>query len=83
MRLPRDISGEELASRLARLGYACTRQTGSHMRLTTKLNGTRHDQAGEILADLRAIHVHVHLENNVLVPRALAMRADANPLQFG
>jgi predicted RNA binding protein YcfA (HicA-like mRNA interferase family) len=32
--LPRDLSGEELARRLRRLGYTVTRQTGSHMRLT-------------------------------------------------
>jgi predicted RNA binding protein YcfA (HicA-like mRNA interferase family) len=35
MRLPRDLSGESLAKALTRLGYARTRQTGSHMRLTT------------------------------------------------
>jgi len=34
MRLPRDISGAELAKRLERLGYRVTRQAGSHMRLT-------------------------------------------------
>lgn len=35
MRLPRDVSGDDLARRLGRFGYAVTRQTGSHMRLTT------------------------------------------------
>lgn len=34
MRLPRDISGDDLARRLGRIGYSITRQTGSHMRLT-------------------------------------------------
>jgi len=34
LRLPRDISGEDLARRLGRVGYSITRQTGSHMRLT-------------------------------------------------
>lgn len=34
MKLPRDVSGEELARLLGRLGYEVTRQTGSHMRLT-------------------------------------------------
>lgn len=34
MRLPRDVSGAELARHLERLGYRATRQTGSHMRLT-------------------------------------------------
>lgn len=35
MRLPRDLSGDELARRLGRFGYTTTRQTGSHMRLKT------------------------------------------------
>ena len=39
MRLPRDIGGEELAGRLSRYGYSVTRQTGSHMRLTSKQTG--------------------------------------------
>jgi predicted RNA binding protein YcfA (HicA-like mRNA interferase family) len=34
MRLPRDLSGAELIKALAKLGYAATRQTGSHVRLT-------------------------------------------------
>ena len=32
MRLPRDVSGADLARRLERLGYRTTRQTGSHIR---------------------------------------------------
>jgi predicted RNA binding protein YcfA (HicA-like mRNA interferase family) len=42
MRLPRDITGEELAQGLRVLGYALTRQNGSHMRLTTQQNGEHH-----------------------------------------
>ena len=34
MRIPREISGEELIRRLGNLGYKPTRQTGSHVRLT-------------------------------------------------
>lgn len=34
MRLPRDMTGAELAVCLSRLGYVQTRQTGSHVRLT-------------------------------------------------
>lgn len=41
-RLPRDLSGNELAQALAALGYERTRQKGSHMRLTTNLNGEHH-----------------------------------------
>lgn len=39
MRLPRDLSGEELAKLLQSIGYRVTRQTGSHLRLTTELKG--------------------------------------------
>jgi predicted RNA binding protein YcfA (HicA-like mRNA interferase family) len=42
LRLPRDLSGAELASLLRRYGYEVTRQTGSHLRLTSRLNGREH-----------------------------------------
>lgn len=42
MRLPRDITGDELAKALKVLGYEITRQTGSHMRLTTTVHGEHH-----------------------------------------
>lgn len=42
MRLPRDLSGDDLARRLARFGYEVTRQTGSHMRLTTNTPQQHH-----------------------------------------
>jgi predicted RNA binding protein YcfA (HicA-like mRNA interferase family) len=42
MKVPRDISGEELAKLLARYGYSITRRTGSHLRLTTAQRGEHH-----------------------------------------
>jgi len=42
MRLPRDLSGSDLAQILRKLGYAGTRQTGSHLRLTTHEHGEHH-----------------------------------------
>ena len=42
MRLPRDLSGDQLAVLLRRYGYEVTRQTGSHMRLTTTQEGEHH-----------------------------------------
>ena len=42
MRLPRDLSGWELAQALRVLGYRVTRQTGSHLRLTTLEQGEHH-----------------------------------------
>jgi predicted RNA binding protein YcfA (HicA-like mRNA interferase family) len=42
LRLPRDVSGDELARALGDLGYRMTRQTGSHLRLTTLEGGEHH-----------------------------------------
>lgn len=42
MRVPRDLSGADLVRRLARLGYRVTRQTGSHLRLTSTEHGEHH-----------------------------------------
>ena len=42
MKLPRDISGSQLAAMLRRYGYEPTRQSGSHLRLTSSTNGTAH-----------------------------------------
>lgn len=42
MRLPRDLSGRALAQQQRRYGYQVTRETGSHMRLTTLQHGQHH-----------------------------------------
>ncbi|MCJ7525064.1 MAG: type II toxin-antitoxin system HicA family toxin [Candidatus Aminicenantes bacterium] len=42
MRIPREISGLELAGLLKKYGYQISRQTGSHMRLTTLQQGEHH-----------------------------------------
>ncbi|MGH8558513.1 MAG: type II toxin-antitoxin system HicA family toxin [Methylococcales bacterium] len=42
MKLPRDLSGNELSQKLKFFGYSVTRQSGRHMRLTTTLNGEHH-----------------------------------------
>lgn len=42
MKLPRDLSGRELIKRLKKLGYEPSRQTGSHIRLTTQVHGEHH-----------------------------------------
>ena len=67
MKLPRDLSGDDLAAALRKLGYQITRQTGSHMRLTTQQNGQHHvtvprhspmrvGTLGGILADIATHH---------------------------
>ena len=42
MKIPRDLGGEELAQLLKRYSYQVTRQTGSHIRLTTTREGEHH-----------------------------------------
>lgn len=42
MRIPRDISSTQLIKLLKKLGYEKTRQKGSHIRLTTFLEGEHH-----------------------------------------
>jgi predicted RNA binding protein YcfA (HicA-like mRNA interferase family) len=42
VRLPRDLSGNDLARALRKFSYEVTRQTGSHMRLTTQEKGEHH-----------------------------------------
>jgi len=42
VKLPRNVSGIELVKALKRLGYETSRQAGSHIRLSTEVNGTHH-----------------------------------------
>jgi predicted RNA binding protein YcfA (HicA-like mRNA interferase family) len=42
LKLPRDLSGRDLAAKLSQYGYAITRQTGSHIRLTSRAGGAEH-----------------------------------------
>ncbi len=42
MKVPRDVSGHDLVRALTRFGYKLTRQTGSHMRVTSRTKGTEH-----------------------------------------
>lgn len=42
MKIPHNISGLTLAKKLRKLGYTVSRQTGSHIRLSTNLSGEHH-----------------------------------------
>lgn len=42
MKLPRDLDASDLIQLLHKFGYEPTRQTGSHIRLTTQKNGQHH-----------------------------------------
>ena len=43
MRLPRDVAPQSLIRALAAYGYEPTRQSGSHIRITTQLGGEHHE----------------------------------------
>ncbi len=42
MKLPRNIDAQQFIKSLQKYGYQPTRQTGSHIRLTTQQNGQHH-----------------------------------------
>ena len=42
MKLPRDLTGNDLVKALAKLGYVKVRQSSSHVRMTTTRNGEHH-----------------------------------------
>lgn len=48
MKLPRDLSGQDLVKALSCLGYQVSHQTGSHIRLTTQQNGEHHNNKKDI-----------------------------------
>ncbi|MFN8673605.1 MAG: type II toxin-antitoxin system HicA family toxin [Candidatus Sericytochromatia bacterium] len=43
MKIPRDINGQDILKSLERIGYEKTKQTGSHMKLTKKLDSREHN----------------------------------------
>lgn len=75
MRLPRDLSGADLANALRNLGYQITRQTGSHLRLTTQREGEHHVtipnhaslRIGTISAVLADVAAHFHRSREQLL----------------
>ncbi len=75
MRLPRDLSWEELVKALSRLEYVVTRQTGSHLRLTTQRKGEHHVtiprhpslRVGTLSAILNDVAAHVGMSRQELL----------------
>lgn len=77
MRVPRDLSGADLVKRLGRFGYSVTRQTGSHMRLTSTTHGEHHItipnhdplRLGTLAAILAGVAAHHGITRDELVQR--------------
>jgi predicted RNA binding protein YcfA (HicA-like mRNA interferase family) len=80
LRLPRDVSGDDLAKALADLGYRVNRQTGSHLRLTTLEHGEHHVtvprhgslRVGTLAGVLGDVAQHFGLTREALVERLFA-----------
>ena len=77
MKLPRDLSGAQLAKVLARVGYSTTRQTGSHLRLTTASPSEHHVtipvhdplRVGTLAAILADVAAHQEISRDDLLER--------------
>lgn len=76
MKLPRDMGGEELAALLSRYGYKITRQTGSHMRLTSTSKDLEHHitiprhkplRVGTLSSIVNEIAAYLEIERQKLV----------------
>ena len=69
MKTPRNLSGQELAKALRVLGYLVTRQSGSHLRVTTLQQGEHHEvipnhspiKIGTLKSILRNVASHHHM----------------------
>jgi len=75
LKLPRDVSGSELASLLRRHGYEITRQTGSHLRLTSVAKGIDHH-----ITIPRHRHLRVGTLNAILADVASDLEMDRGKL---
>jgi predicted RNA binding protein YcfA (HicA-like mRNA interferase family) len=77
MKLPRDIHGPQLVKALRVLGYEVTRQRGSHIRITTMLDGEHHEavpahspiKTGTLSGILKGVAAHHRLTVAELLSR--------------
>jgi len=83
MRLPRDLSGSDLAQALRKFGYRVTRQTGSHLRLTTTEHGEHHLtipqhnplRIGTLSAVLSDVSAHFELSRDELIEKLFGSKS--------
>ncbi len=75
MKLPCNLDGRTLARALGQFGYQVTRQTGSHIRLTTDKHGEHHVTnpdhkplgVGTLAATVGDVAIHLGIEREHLV----------------
>ena len=61
MKIPRDVDGTKLVKALRVLGYERVRQGGSHIRLTTTINGPHHVTGTLLGGVLKPVAAHHRL----------------------
>lgn len=77
MKLPRNISSQELISSLQKFGYSISRQKGSHIRVTTTVNGQHHltipnhdpIKLGTLSSILSNVAIHFNLSKEEVLVR--------------
>jgi predicted RNA binding protein YcfA (HicA-like mRNA interferase family) len=74
LKLPRDVSGRQRAAALSKFGYSISRQSGSHIRITTEVSGQHHEtipadelRVGTLSKILKNIAAHHKLSVRELV----------------
>jgi predicted RNA binding protein YcfA (HicA-like mRNA interferase family) len=75
MKVPRDISAKDLVKAFKTFGYHATRQTGSHIRLSTSQNGEHHItipnhspiKIGTLSAILNEVATHFQMSKDELI----------------
>jgi predicted RNA binding protein YcfA (HicA-like mRNA interferase family) len=75
MKLPRDLSGDDVVNGLRRVGYEQTRQRGDHVTLTTQKNGEHHVtvplhspvKVGTLAAILDSVGSHLEIDRQKLI----------------
>jgi predicted RNA binding protein YcfA (HicA-like mRNA interferase family) len=75
MKLPRAVSADVLVKALRQLGYSVTRQKGSHVRLTTQVDGEHHEvvphhnpiRVGTLHSILKSVAQHHHVTIEELI----------------
>lgn len=76
MKLPRDLSGHDLAKSLRRFGYQIVRQTGSHLQLKTTFRGSDHQvtvpahktlKVGTLNAILSRVAAYLEMDRSQLI----------------
>jgi predicted RNA binding protein YcfA (HicA-like mRNA interferase family) len=82
VKVPRDLSSTQLIRLLSNFGYEITRQTGSHIRLTTQSNGQHHItipahdplKIGTLNAILRSVAEHFSLTKDEFLEQMFGER---------